>query len=83
MGCVEHARLSVDLDLGHRLEQGDHRVLRLFVALGGGWLKGGTDLCAAKDVRLSALASVVAAGAKGVVMEGSGDLSVVEDEGFG
>jgi hypothetical protein len=71
MGCVEHARLSVDLDVGNRLEKGDHRVLRLFVALGGGGLKGGADLCMAKVVWLSASAGVVAAEAKGVCDDGA------------
>jgi hypothetical protein len=40
-------------------------------------------LCVAKVVWLSALASIVAAGTKGVVMERSGDLSIGEVEGFG
>jgi hypothetical protein len=53
------------------------------VALGGGRLKGVADLCMAKVVRLSALAGVVAAGSKGMMMECSGDLSVREVEGFG
>jgi hypothetical protein len=83
MGCVEHARLSVDLDVGNRLEKGDHRVPRLFVALGDGGLKGGADLCMAKVVWLSASVGVVAAGTKGVVVERNGDLSVREVEGFG
>jgi hypothetical protein len=83
MGSVEHARLSIDLDLWEGLEHRDHRVLRLLVAFGGGWLERGADLCVTKDVRLSALASVVAAGAKGVVMECSGHLLVGEEERFG
>jgi hypothetical protein len=53
------------------------------VALGGGWLERGADLCVSEIVRLAALAGVVAAGTKGVVMECSGDLSVVELERFG
>jgi hypothetical protein len=46
-------------------------------------LKGGADLCKAKVDRLAALASVVAAGIEGVVMERSGDLSVSEVKGLG
>jgi hypothetical protein len=80
---VEHARLTVDLDIGHRLEERDHRVLGLLVTLGGGGLEGRADLRVSKVVWLSALASVVAAGTECVVMEGSGDLSIGEVEGFG
>jgi hypothetical protein len=76
-------RLSVHLDLGERLEQGNHRALGLLAALGGGELEGGADLRVAKVVWLSALASVVAAGTKGVMMERSGDLPVGEAKGFG
>jgi hypothetical protein len=83
VGRVEYVWLPVDLDLGERLEHRDHRVLRLLVAFGGGWLERGADLRATKDVRLSALASVVAAGTKGVIVECRGHLLVVEDEGFG
>jgi hypothetical protein len=50
-----------------------------FVTFGGGGFKG---LCKAKVDRFAALASVVAAGIEGVVMERSGDLSVVEVEGL-
>jgi hypothetical protein len=83
VGCVEHARLPVDLEAGNRLEKGDHRFFRLFVALDSGGLKGGADLRMAKVVWLSASAGVVATGTKDVVMERSGDLSVREVEGFG
>jgi hypothetical protein len=53
------------------------------VALGGGWLERGADLCVSKVVELAALAGVVAAGTKGVMVKCSGDLSVVELEHFG
>jgi hypothetical protein len=78
VGRVKHLRLSVHLDLGKRLEQGDHCAFGLLMALGGGGLERGADLCVAIVVWLSALASVVAARTEGVVMKRSGDLSMLE-----
>jgi hypothetical protein len=55
IGRVEDARLPVNLDLGDRLEQGDHGILGLLVTLGGGGFEGGIHLCVAKIVGLAAL----------------------------
>jgi hypothetical protein len=83
IGRIEHVRLSADLDLGKRLEQGDRGVLGLLAAFGGGGFEGRADLRVAEVVRLSALAIDSAAGTEGVMMEYSGDLSVGEVEGSG
>jgi hypothetical protein len=50
MGGSENPRLSVYLDVRHRLEERDHRVLGLLVASGSGRLKGRADLCVSKVV---------------------------------
>jgi hypothetical protein len=83
MGRSENARLAVYLDVWHRLEERHHRRLGLLVPLGGLWLKGWANLCMSESVGLSALAGVVAAGTEGVMVEGSGDLSIGEGPGAG